>query len=43
VAHANGDTISIVDLKEGKRVGSLTAGKEPDGMGYSKVTVKPAK
>ncbi|HEV8579474.1 MAG TPA: cytochrome D1 domain-containing protein [Thermoanaerobaculia bacterium] len=39
VAHANGDTISIVDLAEWKRVGSLTAGKEPDGMGYSQVDV----
>jgi YVTN family beta-propeller protein len=41
VAHANGDTISIVDLTEWKRVGSLTAGKEPDGMGYSKLDVRP--
>ncbi len=41
VAHANGDAISIVDLTEGKRVGSLTAGKEPDGMGYSKVNPHP--
>jgi YVTN family beta-propeller protein len=40
VAHANGDTISVVDLTEWKRVGSLTAGKEPDGMGYSKLDVK---
>ena len=40
VAHANGDAISIVDLTEWKRVGNLTAGKEPDGMGYSKVDVK---
>lgn len=42
VAHANGDAISIVDLTEWKRVGSLTAGKEPDGMGWSKVDVKKA-
>ncbi len=42
VAHANGDVISIVDLTEWKRVGSLTAGKEPDGMGWSKVEVKKA-
>jgi YVTN family beta-propeller protein len=41
VAHANSDTISIVDLSQWKRVGSLTAGKEPDGMGYSKLDVKP--
>jgi YVTN family beta-propeller protein len=40
VAHANGDAISIVDLVEWKRVGSLTAGKEPDGMGYSSLDVK---
>lgn len=40
VAHAGADQISIVDLKSWKRVGSLTAGKEPDGMGYSKVDVK---
>ena len=33
VAHANADQISIVDLAEGKRVGFLAAGKEPDGMG----------
>lgn len=40
VAHANADEISIVDLESWKRVGSLTAGKEPDGMGYSKLDVK---
>jgi YVTN family beta-propeller protein len=42
VAHANGDVISIVDLAEWKRVGTLKAGKEPDGMGYSKLEVKAA-
>ena len=40
VAHAGADQISIVDLESWKRVGSLTAGKEPDGMGYSKADVK---
>ncbi|HVS00901.1 MAG TPA: hypothetical protein VMW27_30050, partial [Thermoanaerobaculia bacterium] len=40
VAHANGDRISVVDLKTWKVTGSLTAGKEPDGMGYSKLDVK---
>lgn len=40
VAHANADQISIVDLESWKRIGSVTAGKEPDGMGYSKVEVK---
>ena len=39
VAHANADEISIVDLSEWKKVGSLTADKEPDGMGYSAVSV----
>ena len=42
VAHANGDAISIVDLVKWERTGSLTAGKEPDGMGYSKLDVKKA-
>ena len=42
VAHANGDAISIVDLGKWERVGALTAGKEPDGMGYSKLDVKKA-
>lgn len=40
VAHANADEISIVDLESWKRVGGLTAGKEPDGMGLSKLDVK---
>jgi YVTN family beta-propeller protein len=42
VAHANADQISIVDLKEGKKIGFLTAGKEPDGMGMSALDVKGA-
>jgi len=40
VAHANADQISIVDLESWQRIGSLTAGKEPDGMGYSQLDVK---
>ena len=43
VAHANADQISVVDLAAGKKVGSLTAGKEPDGMGMSPLDVKPSK
>jgi YVTN family beta-propeller protein len=39
VAHAGADQISIVDLESWKRVGALTAGKTPDGMGYSGVEV----
>jgi len=40
VAHANADGISIVDLEQWKVVGTLSAGKEPDGMGYSPLTPK---
>jgi YVTN family beta-propeller protein len=40
VAHANADTVSVIDLETWKVVGALTAGKEPDGMAYSKLTVK---
>lgn len=35
VAHANADRITVLDLEGWKPAGSLTAGKEPDGMGYS--------
>lgn len=35
VAHANADVITEVDLASGEIVRLLTAGKEPDGMGYS--------
>jgi YVTN family beta-propeller protein len=35
VAHANADDISIVDLETWQVVGTLAAGREPDGMGYS--------
>jgi YVTN family beta-propeller protein len=43
VAHSNADVISIVDLEEWKVVGTLTAGKEPDGMAYSALTVAAAR
>jgi YVTN family beta-propeller protein len=42
VAHANADQITILDLETWKPIGTLTAGKEPDGMGYSKLDVKAA-
>lgn len=35
VAHANADVISIIDLATWQPKGTLTAGKEPDGMAYS--------
>lgn len=37
VAHANADVITQVDLASGEIVRMLRAGKEPDGMGYSKL------
>jgi YVTN family beta-propeller protein len=40
VALANADRIMVLDLDEGKVAGSLTAGKEPDGMAWSPVEVK---
>jgi DNA-binding beta-propeller fold protein YncE len=40
VAHANADGISIVDLEEWRVIGTLSAGKEPDGMGYSPLAVR---
>ena len=35
IAHANADVITEVDLDSGKILRILTAGREPDGMGYS--------
>lgn len=43
IAHANADRIQVLDLETWETVGTLTAGREPDGMGYSKVEVKPPK
>lgn len=39
VALANADQIFILDLEKGVVSGQVTAGREPDGMGYSKVSV----
>jgi len=36
VANANADVVAIVDLETWKVVGLLKAGKEPDGMAYSR-------
>jgi len=41
VAHANADIISVVDLEAMTVTGGLTAGREPDGMAYSRATVAP--
>jgi len=35
VANANADVIAVLDLESWEIVGALTAGKEPDGLGYS--------
>lgn len=40
VAHANADVITEVDLEKGEITRLLTAGREPDGMGWSSRTVK---
>ena len=40
VAHANADVITEIDLDTGDIVRMLRAGKEPDGMGYSELSVK---
>ena len=39
VAHANADVITEIDLETGEIIRPLTAGREPDGMGWSAVAV----
>lgn len=39
VAHANADVVSIVDLQKWEVTGSVRGGKEPDGLGFSKLDV----
>lgn len=36
VANTNADTVTVIDLETLKIVGRLKAGREPDGLGYSK-------
>lgn len=40
IAHANADVIQVLDLESWETVTVLDAGAEPDGMGYSSVTVQ---
>ena len=40
VANTNADIVTMIDLKTWQIVDRLVAGKEPDGLGYSKLTVK---
>lgn len=42
VAHANADVITVLDLEKWAAAGTLTAGREPDGMAYSPLDVKGA-
>jgi len=42
VAHANADVITILDLEQWTAAGTLTAGREPDGMAYSPLAVTSA-
>lgn len=35
IAHAHGDVVSMLDLETWETTGTLTAGREPDGMAYS--------
>lgn len=40
VANTNADTITVIDLNTMKIVSRLKAGKEPDGLGYTSLSVK---
>jgi YVTN family beta-propeller protein len=40
VAAANADAVAVLDLEAWKVVGTLTAGREPDGMAYSPLDVQ---
>jgi YVTN family beta-propeller protein len=40
VANTNADIVTVIDLKTWQIAGRLTAGKEPDGLGYSPLTLK---
>ena len=42
VAAANADAIVVLDLESWKPIGTLTAGREPDGMAYSTLDVEAA-
>ena len=39
VANTNADVVTIIDLENWEIAGRLQAGKEPDGMGYSPLTL----
>lgn len=39
VANTNADTVTVIDMQTWQIVDRLTAGKEPDGLGYSQLTL----
>jgi YVTN family beta-propeller protein len=39
IAHSNADAVQVLDLETWKPTGVLEAGKEPDGMAYSPLTL----
>jgi YVTN family beta-propeller protein len=40
VANTNADIVTMIDLKTWQIADRLTAGKEPDGLGYSRLTLR---
>lgn len=42
IAHAGADVIQVLDLESWQPIGVLEAGREPDGMGYTRVRIQPA-
>lgn len=40
VANTQADVVTVIDLKDWKIADRLTAGKEPDGLGYSKLVLE---
>lgn len=40
VAHANADTVSVIDLVSWEVTGTLAPGKEPDGMAFSDISLR---
>ena len=43
VANTQADVVTVIDLNKFKIVGRIVAGKEPDGLGYSKISHTPPK
>ncbi len=42
IANTNADRVSIVDLENWTTIGILEPGKQPDGLGYSRLSVRSA-